>query len=556
MAIQRLRYFDHQFLVVADFKEEQDYHKEMRRRLNRVLHTPGIAEGLEVVRTSNKSVTVKPGIAIDSLGREMVLETDRVNVNWNKTDTAISIFIIIRYAEQPAIPSKGGGVTDDTRFIEEPIIEVVTPSPPTDSPVVLLARIDLEAGGNAPRSDGEEFDGGVRKVVGPTGERGPASIDGVSNPGGDIDLVRTQSITIDHDDAKSQIIIGETHSARTDNPHATTAAQVGALVAVSGVMNPLGGGVDLVPANAVTVAPDEDNFRIIIGETHSARTNNPHATTAAQVGALVSVDGVSNPGGDIDLVAGAGIVIAPDQANRRVTISASSVLGPVSLDGVSNPGGNIDLISTQSITINPDDANNRITIGETHSAQTGNVHGLNAANLQAIGAMLASEYDLRHRTLVNFSLTQTSGGPVLAPGPHTVPVSVRPSFVLAFGSLQVDLSGRVYGGATTGFFDAAAGIQRGHAVAVTLISILNGVTNWVTSPANMGNNICSGNFANLATTPKTGEILSISIAAVNFADIILQFNRSVLPGSVAISEFNITLSLLIMGDRLVTPGSG
>jgi len=66
MAIQRLRYFDHQFLVVADFKEEQDYHKEMRRRLNRVLHTPGIAEGLEVVRTSNKSVTVKPGIAIDS----------------------------------------------------------------------------------------------------------------------------------------------------------------------------------------------------------------------------------------------------------------------------------------------------------------------------------------------------------------------------------------------------------------------------------------------------------------------------------------------------------
>ena len=45
MAIKRLRYFDNQFLVEADFTDEQKYHLEMRRRLNRALHSFGIAAG-------------------------------------------------------------------------------------------------------------------------------------------------------------------------------------------------------------------------------------------------------------------------------------------------------------------------------------------------------------------------------------------------------------------------------------------------------------------------------------------------------------------------------
>lgn len=54
---------------------------------------------------------------------------------------------------------------------------------------------------------------------------------------------------------------------------------------------------------------------------HLADKANPHQVTAAQTGALVSVDRVSNAGGNIDLVAGANIAITPDNTNKQITIA-------------------------------------------------------------------------------------------------------------------------------------------------------------------------------------------------------------------------------------------
>lgn len=75
---------------------------------------------------------------------------------------------------------------------------------------------------------------------------------------------------------------------------------------------------------------------------HMGSTNNPHSTTAAQVKALVSVDGVSNDGGDIDLIAGTGITITPDNPNNRITITATGGGAPSAhanthADGGSDP---------------------------------------------------------------------------------------------------------------------------------------------------------------------------------------------------------------------------
>jgi len=130
----------------------------------------------------------------------------------------------------------------------------------------------------------------------------------------------------------------DNHIAATNNPHSVTAAQIGALVSVDGVSN-AGGGIDLVASDAISITPDDTENKITIGESHSSLTNNPHSVTAAQVGALVSVDGVSNAGGDIDFVA------------------------------------------SNAITITPDDANNKITIGESHSSLTNNPHNVTAAQV-------------------------------------------------------------------------------------------------------------------------------------------------------------------------------
>src|SRR5690606_8172924 len=57
---------------------------------------------------------------------------------------------------------------------------------------------------------------------------------------------------------------------------------------------------------------------------HANLKNNPHNVTAAQIGALVSIDGVSNPGGNVDFVAGTGMVITPDATGKKITFAAKN----------------------------------------------------------------------------------------------------------------------------------------------------------------------------------------------------------------------------------------
>jgi hypothetical protein len=74
--IERLRFYERQYLRVPDWTAEQEYHIAMRRRLNRALHLWGIVEGLEVckgelVKGAGKEFYVSPGMAIDGFGREL-----------------------------------------------------------------------------------------------------------------------------------------------------------------------------------------------------------------------------------------------------------------------------------------------------------------------------------------------------------------------------------------------------------------------------------------------------------------------------------------------------
>ncbi len=137
-----------------------------------------------------------------------------------------------------------------------------------------------------------QFTGDGSELTGITAEQVGAlvSVDGLSNPGGDIDLVQDGAITITSDNTNNQITIGETHSSRTNNPHQVTAQQVGAIASINDVSS-AGGDIDLIPRNAITIEPDNQQNQIIIGETHSSiQEGNPHQVTAQQVGA-VAVEG-------------------------------------------------------------------------------------------------------------------------------------------------------------------------------------------------------------------------------------------------------------------------
>jgi hypothetical protein len=129
--------------------------------------------------------------------------------------------------------------------------------------------------------------GGMLNVDGNTTLGGALTVTGATTLNGGLTINGNASVTgtIDGRDISTDGAKLDQHLGDTSNPHNTTAGQVGVPVSLAGVRNP-GGDIALAVSGALTVTPDDANNRITIGETHSARTDNPHATTAVQVGAL------------------------------------------------------------------------------------------------------------------------------------------------------------------------------------------------------------------------------------------------------------------------------
>ncbi len=72
---ERNRYFYGKLLSVDDFELEQRYVNDKRRMTNRFLQGSGVAAGLYVVRLDENTLSVENGFALDSLGREIVIDS-------------------------------------------------------------------------------------------------------------------------------------------------------------------------------------------------------------------------------------------------------------------------------------------------------------------------------------------------------------------------------------------------------------------------------------------------------------------------------------------------
>jgi hypothetical protein len=159
MAMQRVHYFNTQFLKQDEFRDEQSYHLGMRRTLTRGLHTPGIAKGLEVFKTGPLKVQVKAGVAVDDLGRAIVLDAD-TEQDLTSAPKNTPIWITIRYDEQPPPPPDPAKDTGTyMRIVEAPIIEVAT-ALPTGNIVIPLATFTITT--EIPGDGTLPLDGGIR----------------------------------------------------------------------------------------------------------------------------------------------------------------------------------------------------------------------------------------------------------------------------------------------------------------------------------------------------------------------------------------------------------
>src|SRR3954465_6879159 len=77
--IERLNYYEGEYLGAVDFEAEQEYPRDTRRRHNVGQHTWGIVGGLSLAQIQNGAgagqvhVSLMPGMAVDAFGREIVV---------------------------------------------------------------------------------------------------------------------------------------------------------------------------------------------------------------------------------------------------------------------------------------------------------------------------------------------------------------------------------------------------------------------------------------------------------------------------------------------------
>ncbi len=114
---ERNQYYYGKLMTQQDFISEQKYMNDKRRLINRFLHGTGVVSGLQVVRMDEKSFSVEAGLALDEVGREIlvdqpaVLRLDQVDgyEELLEDSSADMTYLCLAYHEQDIYPSKSMG---------------------------------------------------------------------------------------------------------------------------------------------------------------------------------------------------------------------------------------------------------------------------------------------------------------------------------------------------------------------------------------------------------------------------------------------------------------
>ncbi len=161
----RPQYSDGQYLQLADFVDEQTYHRRAMERHEIGQHTWGLVTGFDLVETTDPSnasyvdVSVAPGLAVDGYGRQIVSFSHLVlDSALFASFTDISHHSVwLTYDEQSVTPSADGyadcSTSQNTRTLEtfrlvvDPIVtttDVIVEGLPADAPPAADATIPAD----------------------------------------------------------------------------------------------------------------------------------------------------------------------------------------------------------------------------------------------------------------------------------------------------------------------------------------------------------------------------------------------------------------------------
>jgi hypothetical protein len=138
---KRLKYFDGQMLRSQDFEDEQQYHRDLRRRHNRNLHGYGIVKGLDVTISqsgSSPSVVVSPGYALDRHGEEILLIEDVV-LPIGCRHSSLYVTVAHKERETDWVPGSAPGEKIPSRIKEYVMAELM--ADPDNCEVITIGRL-------------------------------------------------------------------------------------------------------------------------------------------------------------------------------------------------------------------------------------------------------------------------------------------------------------------------------------------------------------------------------------------------------------------------------
>lgn len=121
---ERNRYFYGKLLTVRDFMTEQTYNADKRRLVNRLLYGSGVVSGLQVIAVDDKSISIETGVALDSLGREIVIPSPVTmklsNVDgFMNNDYAKNVYLCLAYDEKAKEPVHAVGGSTSNEEVNE-----------------------------------------------------------------------------------------------------------------------------------------------------------------------------------------------------------------------------------------------------------------------------------------------------------------------------------------------------------------------------------------------------------------------------------------------------
>lgn len=126
---ERNRYFYGKLMTARDFEDEQTYFNDKRRLGNRMLHGTGIVAGLGVLLVDNQTFSLEAGMALDYLGREIVVAdpcVKRISAirGFDQVKESGDVYLGIAYKEEPcegtfSVAGSGEGVSQEFNRVQE-----------------------------------------------------------------------------------------------------------------------------------------------------------------------------------------------------------------------------------------------------------------------------------------------------------------------------------------------------------------------------------------------------------------------------------------------------